>query len=279
MKQFTIIVLILLVFSIFTNAQTKFSAEIAKRIENATPKPLPQLSVASKPKSDAQDKNFKGNVETVIEEYEDLSGTSSYQGRHFRSITDFNETGNYVKAVYFSSNGNPYEVAVYGYIDGARVSDYQTIYEGSGIFSAANPQSEKDRQKPKPDPRYKYKYEYKYVAGKLAEMQMFYSSGEKGMRYVYNHTGNRLEKLAYDDKDKLNQKYITVFDGKGYEIEWYKIAVINLPAPDKKHIIKNESFDKQGNWTKRTFSKLEVENGKEIYKPGWAEYRIITYYK
>jgi hypothetical protein len=279
MKKSAIIVLILLVFSIFTNAQTKLSLEMAKKIEDATPKPLPQLPIAPRLKSDAQDGNLNGKVKRVVEEKEDLSGTWSYQGRHFRSIIDFDEKGNYVKAVYFSSNGNPYEIAVYGYIDGARVSDSQTIYEGSGILTVASPPGEEDTKKPKFDPRYNYKYEYKYVAGRLAEMQMFYSSGEKGMQYVYNFVGNRQEKLVYTDKGKLNQKYITVFDDKGYEIEWHNISVINLPAPDKKYIIKNESLDKQGNWTKRTFSKLEVENGKKMFKPGWVEYRTITYYQ
>lgn len=278
MKNITIFIFLLLSLSTLAAGQVELSPQIKKRIADATPKPLPQSPVAPKLKSDAEDENLVGKIKTVAKESQDLSGTWSYQGRHFDSITDFDENGNRVKAVYFSSNGNPYEVSVFGYVDGARASYYNTVSEGNDMDTGAT-LNEVTKEKHAPDPRYSYKYEYKYVGGKLAEMQMYLNTGEKGMRYVYNYTGNQMEELAYGYNGKLNQKYITVFDQKNNEVERHNIAVINLPRPDRNHLIKIEMSDEQGNWTKRTFLKITTENGKPTYEPAWVEYRAITYYR
>jgi hypothetical protein len=101
----------------------------------------------------------------------------------------------------------------------------------------------------------------------LSKMQIYLSTGERGMSYAYNYMGNRMEKLVYDSDGKLNQKYITVFNPKGDEVEWHAIAVINLPRADRRYLIKTETFDKEGNWTKRTFLKASTETGNETYVP------------
>ncbi len=276
MKILTLLAFFLSILTSVASSQSSLSDTILKRIADATPKPLPQSPVASKLKSDADDERLRGWIKRIVKEREYLSPTASYAGRRFRSTTDFDERGNRVKAVYFGDNGNPYEVSVFGYLDGTRASKYQTIYEDSGIFTGGGPPSSAPRRPS--DPRYSYKYEYKYVGGRLSEMQLFLSNGEKWMRYVYNYHGNQMEELAFGDNGKLNQKYITVFDTKGYEIEWRMIAVINLPSPDRNYLIRNETFDKEGNWTKRTFLKLVTDNGTINHEPGWTEYRTIAYY-
>ncbi|MBK8466484.1 MAG: hypothetical protein IPL32_11690 [Chloracidobacterium sp.] len=278
MKRIAIFVSLVLLLPTFASAQVKLSAKIAKRIADATPKSLPQSPRTSKLRTDAEDEAVKGKVKSTVEESEDRSGTWSDQGRHLQSITEFNKNGDYVKVISFSSNGNPYEVKVYGYLDGVRASSYQTIYEDSGIITTLASPDEEPKETQPADPRYSYKYEYKYEGGKMVEMQMLLNNGEKGMRYVYNHSENRMEKIAYGYDGKLNQKYITMFDSKGNEIEWHNIAVINLPEPDKKYLIKNDAIDKYGNWTKRTFLKLVNDNGKVKPEPAWIEYRTITYY-
>ncbi|HMS43308.1 MAG TPA: hypothetical protein PKE69_23970 [Pyrinomonadaceae bacterium] len=178
----------------------------------------------------------------------------------------------------FDATGDPYAVTVYGYIDGFRAAKRQTIGDTKTTISLETSQTETVVKKNTPDPRYDYKYEYKFTDGKLAEMQMIYNTGEEGMRYVYNYSGNRMEKLAYTDKGELNQKYLTVFDAKGYEIEWTDFILYEKPVGKEKHIIKNETLDKQGNWTKRTYFKVEIKKGKEVLKPARIEYRTITYY-
>jgi hypothetical protein len=278
MNRLIPLILALVLVSSYASAQSDLSPAIAKRIADNTPKLPPQSVKPSKPRSDAQDRNLKGRVRIVIEEREYLAETESYPGKRLRSITDFNQRGDRTKAIYFGDNGNPYEVNVFGYVDGARVSDYETIYENSGIGTGGGPPRVAPKPAATPDPRYSYSYEYKYIDGRLAEMQMFLNNGEKGMRYVYSYAKDQMEELAYGYDGKLNQKYLTVFDPKGYEIEWHDIAVINLPRPDRKYVIRNEAFDKQGNWTKRTFLKMTAESGKSKYEPYKSEYRTIAYY-
>jgi hypothetical protein len=100
------------------------------------------------------------------------------------------------------------------------------------------------------------------------------------LTYVYNYKENQLEKLVYDEQGKLNQKYISILDENGNEIERIDAAVLEYQKTegDRKYSIKYDSFDEKGNWTKKTTSKLIVENGKQIYKPWYADYRTITYY-
>ncbi len=220
MKQIGVIILLLSLLSSFTFAQTKLSAKVLKKIADATPKSLPQTPVAPKLTSDAQDENLRGKVKMVVEERENFTEIEIYKGRHFSGISEFDEGGSFIKEVYFDATGNPYEVIVYGYIDDFRAAKYQNIGDTNTVISLGTSQTETVVKKNKPDPRYDYKYEYKFTGRKLAEMQMIYNTGEKGMRYVYNYTGNQMEELVYTDKGKLNQQYLTVFDVKGYEIEW-----------------------------------------------------------
>jgi len=280
MKQIGVIILLLSLLSSFTFAQTKLSAEILKRVEDATPKSLPQTPVAPKLKSDAEDENLKGKVKSIIEETERIDDIGRPYNRRFSIIYEFNEKGNDLKQIYFDSQGRPYSITVFGYIDGMRVSKSgDIIYEDDGpTIQIAKPKS-KDAAKTEPDLRYRLRFEYKYVDGKLAEMQLYDNTGLKWLRHVYTYSENQMERLVYTENGELNQKYITLFDKKNNEIEW---NVFDIRQPkiygDNKYSIKYLSFDKKGNWTKRTYSELTTENGKQIYKPAWHRYRTITYY-
>lgn len=255
-------------------------AIIAKKIADATPKPLPQSPVAKKLKSDAEDDNLKGKVKTVVEEDEDLSGTWNTQGRHISSITDFNESGNRIKRMFYDSKALPFEITVYGYINGKRVSNYETIEsDDNPIISEVGVGEDTKVQKRKPDPRYKFSFEYKYANGKLIEEKWIFSDGSPWLTYIYNYKGNQREDLVYDEDGKLNQKYIYVLDDKGNEVERTDFdAFKNPPVVKNKYSYKYDSFDEKGNWTKRTIFELVIENGKQISKPSSVDYRTITYY-
>lgn len=279
MKQIIAILLFVTLFSISAYSQKNKPVEYSQKIKEATPKSLPQTPAAKKQTSDAQDERLKGKVKSLIEESEGLTGISKPFGRTMSLISDFDEQGNYLRQVYFDYKGRPYEVEAYGYIDGARASISNPIEYGDenrGIVLGEKPKKE---VKNKPDPRFEYKYEYKYVNGKLAEMQLIRNTGEKGMRYVYKNNGNQQEWLAYTDEDELNQKFLYTYDKKGNEIERIYFNVREAEnSINGKYSYKYEAFDKEGNWTKRTYSKLEIENGKVVYKPLAIEYRTITYY-
>ena len=261
-------------------SQSKIDADKLKSIESSTPAPLPQEPIVPKEKTDAQDENLNGKVKTVTKEDQDLSGTWTSQVRHFSSIEDYNEKGNLIKQISFDSSGNPFEITVYGYLNGARVSKYNSIryeYDPPPMMLSTGPS--KPDTKPR-ETRISYSYGYKYKDGKLVEMQMFHNDGVPGMRYTYTLKGNILENLVYDEKGKLNQKYVSKLDERGNEIEETNVDVFpSQTYGDRKYVTKYDSFDENGNWTKKTKSKYVMENGKEVLKPWYVSFRTITYFQ
>lgn len=259
-------------------SQASIDEELRRKIERSTPSPLPQELVPGKEKSDAEDDNLKGKVKTLTQEDEDLSGTWSVQGRHISSITDYNEKGNQIKRLFYDSKGIPNDITVFGYIDGARVRKSGRIETDSNPPIMAFGANTKETAKP--DLRYDYKHEYKYKDGKLVEDAMIRNNGKLWLRYVYNYKGNEMEELVYDENGKLNQKYLSVLDDKGNEIENISFDVLKIRNNgDEKYVIKYDSFDEKGNWTKRTRLKVVTENGKQILKPYYSTYRTFTYYQ
>jgi hypothetical protein len=154
MKQILTTLLLLILFSVFVYAQKTENTDYSQEIKAATPKPLPQTPAAKRQTTDAQDENLRGKVKTVTQESEDLSGTWQTQGRKLSGIIDFDENGNRIKYLMYDSNALPFEINVYGYIDGKRVNNYEMIrLEGSTFLTAVNPNKKKETTKP--DPRYK----------------------------------------------------------------------------------------------------------------------------
>lgn len=106
---------------------------------------------------------------------------------------------------------------------------------------------------------------------------MIFSSGKKGMRYVYyNHDGDRIEQLVYTTAGELDQKYLVTLDKHGNEIEQTSYGITKI-YPDRKHRYTYE-FDDQGNRIKRTTLTEVVENGTKTFKPSSVSYRTISYF-
>lgn len=260
-------------------AQTKLSPEQLKAIEASTPSALPQEPIVPKEKSDSQDEGLKGKVMSVTGESQDLSGTGSTDVRHFSYIQTYNENGHFLKEISFDSIGNPSDITVYGYLNGARVSKTKSItYDYDPPATMTPPGAAKPNQKLR-DMRISYSYGFKYTDGRLSEMQMYSNDGTPGMRYTYTRAGKNLEKLAFDERGELNQKYLYILDEKGNEIEDIRIDLTpKRYYGDTKFVYKYDSFDKIGNWTKRTASEITVVKGKEITKPAFIHFRTITYF-
>lgn len=231
-------------FSLISKAEV--DAELQKKFEAMKPPALPQEPVAAKEKTDAEDENLKGKVKKIVQDSEDLSGTWSVQGRKPSSVTYFNEKGNYVERDLYDSQGNPFQITMYGYIDGKRVSNSKmTNYEYSPPIMAL-PKGKVEEPVKKPDPRYEFSFEYKYKDGKLIEDKWIFSSGKPWLRYVYNYADNQVEQIVYDEKDKLNQKYLVTLDKDGNEIEKTSYGVTKI-YPDQRYRYTYE-FDDKGNW-------------------------------
>jgi len=101
-------------------SQADVDAEIQRRIDEATPSPLPQTPAARKLKSDAEDEGLKGRVKSVFTEEADLSGTWTVSKRKPASMDYYNEQGNRTKSIAYDYRGNPFDITVYGYLDGDR---------------------------------------------------------------------------------------------------------------------------------------------------------------
>ena len=257
-------------------SKSEVDAELQRKFEAMKPSALPQEPVAVRETTDAQDENLKGKVKKVVEDSEDLSGTWSVQGRKSSSVTYFNENGNYVERDLYDYKGNPFQITMYGYIDGKRVSNSKTTsyeYDPPPIMV---PKSKTEESVKKADPRYEYSFEYKYKDGKISERQMVYSNGKKGLRYVSNYNGNQFEKLVYDEKGELNQKYLYTLDKDGNEIEGISYGVLKI-YPDRKYR-RTYEFDDKENWIKQITSTETTENGVTSFKPSSITYRTITYF-
>lgn len=260
-------------------SRAEADAEMQKKFEAMKPPALPQNPVAAKEKTDAEDENLKGKVKKIVQESEDLSGTWSKQDRKPSSVTYFDENGNFTERHLYDSQGNPFQITMYGYIDGKRVSNSRTAnYEYNPPPAAAAPKTKTEEPSQKLDPRYEYAFEYKYKDGKLVEKQMFFSSGKKGMRYVYNYSGNQIESLVYTTEGELNQKYLATLDEDGSVIEQINFGLSNYKYyGDRKYRYAYE-FDEKGNWVKRTTFTEVTENGTKTFKPSSVSYRTITYF-
>ena len=260
-------------FKILSEAdvKTKEAQEIAK----AEPSPLPQTPVAQRPGSDASDEGLRGNVKTVLTEIEDLSGTWPMQGRLRNSFETFNEQGNKLKTDSYDYRGNLFEVSVYGFVDGSRVSTSRTIrreYNPPPIILGPAPGSVVKKS----DPRYGYRYEFKHDDKKrLTEKTWFHSNGNVWMRYVYKYNGSQKEELVYSEDGSLNQRYLSTLDDKGNEVE--KTSFEPDGSIRTRESYKYE-FDSKGNWTKRTTSKVVTKDGRQQLEPYSVYYRTITYY-
>ncbi|MBL8124389.1 MAG: hypothetical protein JNJ39_09815 [Blastocatellia bacterium] len=259
-------------------SQAEVDAELARRYEAMKPVPLPQAPAVSRPTSDAQDEGLKGKVKKVIEESEDRSGTWGVQGRKTTSVEYYDQSGALTQRDSYDSQGKPFQITVYGYIDGMRVSNYKTDNEGN-VFTVMGAPSPAVAIAPrKSDPRFKYSYEYKYEGGKLVERQMVHNNGRRGMRYAYKHSLNQVEELVYSDDGKLNQRYVSILDANGNEIERTDFGVVNHDLYGDRRYKYSYEFDAAGNWVKKVTLKEVKENGVTSWLPDYISYRTITYY-
>ena len=256
--------------------EAEVSAVLKKEAAKAEPSPLPQEPVAKRDGTDATDEGLHGKVKMVLTESQDLSGTWSVQTRKHNSVEYYNEQGNLTKRESYDYKGNLSDVTVYGYLDGARASDYKSIrheYNPPPMMIMSAP----GEAKPKYDPRYSNKFDFKYDSQKrLVEKTWINNAGKLQIRYVYKYSGRQREEWVYSEEGSLNQHYLSVLDDKGNRVEW-TIFEIRDGTVESRHSYAYE-FDAKGNWTKRTSSKWVTKDGRSFYEPANVYYRTITYY-
>jgi hypothetical protein len=82
---------------------------------------------------------------------------------------------------------------------------------------------------------------------------------------------------VYSEDGSLNQKYVETLDARGVEVE-ESFFDVKTGAVRTKYSYAYDSFDRQGNWTKRTTSKWVTKGGRQELAPDSVTYRTITYY-
>jgi hypothetical protein len=104
------------------------------------------------------------------------------------------------------------------------------------------------------------------------------NDGGVWLKYIYNYNGDEREELVYDENGKLNMKFVYKLDDKGNAIAEFEPDVLKIYG-DKRYTIKYEAYDNHGNWTKAVRTEIVTENGKDVLRPAYINYRTITYYK
>ncbi len=214
-------------------------------------------------------------MKSVFTESQDLSGTWSVQTRKPNSMDYYNDHGNLTKRESYDYKGNLTEITAYGYLDGARVSDSERIQQeyNPPPVMIGPPAGKADL---KYDPRYSFKFTFKYDDKKrLTEKTWIGNNGKLWLRYVYKYTGNQREELVYSADGSLNQRYLSLLDDKGNEVEETIFEMRDGSIRSKQSYAYD--FDSHGNWMKRTTSKLVTKDGRSSYEPQHVYYRTIVY--
>lgn len=258
-------------------SKTDIDAEIQQKYEDAKPELLPQEPIVPKVKPDTEDERLKGRVKKIVEEREDIR-EGNVQKKEISHVYYFNQSGNFTQRDYYDSQGNPFQLTVYGYIDGRRVSKSKIIEHEYDPPPVAAPKSLNNTSQAKRDLRYDYGYEYQYLNGYLAEKTLILNNGNKGMRYVYNRKGKEIEELVYTAEGELNQKYLSLLDENGNEIEKTTFDLSKAQYYGNRKYRYEYEFDSQGNWIKQIGKKEIIENGVASFKIEYVKYRIITYW-
>jgi hypothetical protein len=241
-----------------------------KKIAENAPPPRPQRPVVKTPKSDVETANLKGKVKTVIEESEDLTGDSFQQGRLFSAEYFYNASGFQTKEISYDSRGNPFQIAVYGFINKALICKFGSIrypYNPPAPLSA----------KPA-DRRYDLKFNYIFdEQGRVKEAKYYRNNEELSSRTLTIYEENKVETQNFNAQGELVSKTFQTFDEKGNLIE----SVFQALKPkvlEYKTVYKYESFDEKGNWTKRILSEWRTKDGQSFYEPIKFHYRTFVYY-
>ena len=145
-----------------------------KRITRATQKTLPQSPAVKFIQTDAAHNNLKGRVKSVRLEAEDVPVLVGKQERRIRADETYDSTGNLLKDFWFQDSGYPTSARIFGFIDGARVSDLEANDDemSYGLTDA----TKSEVKLPPSDPRYGERYEYKYDASKRIIEQKVYNN-------------------------------------------------------------------------------------------------------
>lgn len=245
-----------------------------QKVEAATPAPLPQTPVAPKLKSDAEDEKLKGKVKFVLRESRYIKGPKANTPKQKDSEDFFNESGNFTKRIsYDNTTGFPFQIRVYGYLDGNRVEKAGFVHLDEALVLRAPMMPSKPR-----DNRYSLRFDYQYDAdGRLKEYTVFGNDGSVSTKTVFTYRETEIESITYQNQGKFSTRSIDKLDAKGQISEAIYFGFGNADWQEKS-VYSYDELDKQGNWTKRTTTFYRKKNGAAVEEWVSETYREIIYY-
>jgi hypothetical protein len=253
------------------------AADKAQRIAAATAI-LPQSPSISRPKSDAADAALKGRVKTVTHETEYTDPRYPTPIRMKDDEALYNKEGYLLSQTSFTYRGDPNEVKVFGYLDGARVSKSGHIRYEYDPPMMPTPKPLTGRTPPKPDERYTSKYAFSYDEhGRLTELLRYGNGGGDPYKNTYIYDDDKIEVSTFYSSGKLVRKEILTVDKEGRLLS-KTIVIADGRSFNSSTIYKYQAFDKKGNWTERISEGSETTANGAERKLAAVEYRIITYY-
>lgn len=249
--------------------------EMERRVAEATPSALPQNPAVPKAETDAQDRNLKGKIKSVLTETARYSLKDSLRQKHSQSFEEFDEKGNLLKKTEYDNLGFPWKIYVYGSVAGKRVAKIGSVENENSIGGIALPFPSNSKF----DERFQESYSYKYLGGNLIEESKSFSNGALFWRAKYSYLKNKRTSLYYDGGKIAFSKVEILYDEKGNEVK------MTTFEPERQKMILKEtfkviyaSFDENGNWTQREIMRDYSFEGEEKYFPEYVEYRTINYF-
>lgn len=234
-------------FRLLDAAEVK--AATAKKVSAATPKELPQSPVAAKLKSDADDRNIKSAVKSVLTETARYNLKNEQRKPKPEMLEEFDKNGRLLKQTEFDSFGSPHKVGVYGFVAGKRAASFGHVdyeYSPGGVAIAFPAPGKFDR-------RFDESYAYKYLGNNLIEERTTLSNGFLYRRTVHRYLKGKKETLYYDGGTTPFGKVTSLLDEQGNEIESIYYDYDKGKSVEKaRYKIEYITFDERGNWTKRT---------------------------
>ena len=247
---------------------------IARKVEAATPSPLPKCGSNIKKISTLQDEGLKGRIRSITV---DTLETRNNQVSRYRSHESYyDELGNYTKEIALDFGGKPDYVTVYGCIDNMVVSRTGSIaYENR--FTGLAPGKPGVVPKPR-DKRYGTRYENNYdEKSQVKEGIRLGNDGEIFDRALYVYTAGAIEITEFDGDGVIDKKITETLDAKHNLIKRVDTRVGDYKV-EYRDFYKYDQFDAKGNWTRRTVISETSRPNEAKNNSTSKEYRTISYY-
>lgn len=227
-----------------------------ERIAAMRPEPFNRTSKRAY-SPDAKSENLRGPVKSVAVAEEDLSGEGPQQGVVESGRISLNKRGEKVEEVLFDRSGNPSDLNVFGFENGARV--FKTVGPREpGAATMRTLRSRFDRR------------------GRALKTETYNEGGSLLSSRTVVYSRNKITSTLTGSG--VTFRSVSKTDGADNPIQTY----LRMISPKKDPVVFRFhylQFDRRGNWTKRIRYNLSENEGRKRWEPVTLQTRTIIYFK